>query len=76
MSLFLSPSISLSITPSVPGLFRFEVDYVLSEPSESWTGRRGRVEASMLTDFLVRPEGSKCLVCVCRPIAFTELAVG
>ncbi|XP_031431614.1 cytochrome b5 reductase 4 [Clupea harengus] len=55
---------------------RFEVDYVLSEPSESWTGRRGRVEASMLTDFLVRPEGSKCLVCVCGPIAFTELAVG
>ncbi|XP_076136697.1 cytochrome b5 reductase 4 isoform X4 [Alosa pseudoharengus] len=55
---------------------RFEVEYVLSEPSDSWTGRRGRVQASMLTDLLVRPEGSKCLVCVCGPTAFTELAVG
>ncbi|XP_041962291.1 cytochrome b5 reductase 4 isoform X2 [Alosa sapidissima] len=55
---------------------RFEVEYVLSEPSDSWTGRRGRVQTSMLTDLLVRPEGSKCLVCVCGPTAFTELAVG
>ncbi|XP_062395206.1 cytochrome b5 reductase 4 [Sardina pilchardus] len=55
---------------------RFEVEYVLSDPSDSWTGRRGRVQASMLTDFLVRPEGSKCLVCVCGPTAFTDLALG
>ncbi|XP_063055089.1 cytochrome b5 reductase 4 isoform X2 [Engraulis encrasicolus] len=54
---------------------RFEVEYVLSEPSDSWTGQRGRIQASMLTDFLVRPEDSKCLVCVCGPTAFTELAV-
>ncbi|KAL2085005.1 hypothetical protein ACEWY4_020523 [Coilia grayii] len=54
---------------------RFEVEYILSEASDSWTGRRGRIQASMLTDFLVQPEGSKCLVCVCGPTAFTELAV-
>ncbi|KAM9851616.1 cytochrome b5 reductase 4 isoform 2-T2 [Aulostomus maculatus] len=55
---------------------RFQVEYVLSEPSDSWSGRKGRVEESMLKDFLVRPDGSKCYVCVCGPAAFTELTVG
>uniref|UniRef100_A0A4W5Q5M7 Cytochrome b5 reductase 4 n=1 Tax=Hucho hucho TaxID=62062 RepID=A0A4W5Q5M7_9TELE len=55
---------------------RFQVEYILSEPCDGWTGRKGRVEASMLTDFLVRPEGSKVFVCVCGPSAFTELTVG
>ncbi|XP_034553928.1 cytochrome b5 reductase 4 [Notolabrus celidotus] len=55
---------------------RFQVEYVLSEPSESWTGRRGRVDESMLTDVLSRPDGSKCYVCVCGPSAFTELTIG
>uniref|UniRef100_A0A674AJ59 Cytochrome b5 reductase 4 n=1 Tax=Salmo trutta TaxID=8032 RepID=A0A674AJ59_SALTR len=55
---------------------RFQVEYILSEPCDEWTGRKGRVEASMLTDFLVRPEGSKVFVCVCGPSAFTELTVG
>ncbi|XP_038832890.1 cytochrome b5 reductase 4 isoform X2 [Salvelinus namaycush] len=55
---------------------RFQVEYILSEPCDGWTGRKGRVEASMLTDFLVRPEGSKVFVCVCGPSAFAELTVG
>uniref|UniRef100_A0A673VU26 Cytochrome b5 reductase 4 n=1 Tax=Salmo trutta TaxID=8032 RepID=A0A673VU26_SALTR len=55
---------------------RFQVEYILSEPCDGWTGRKGRVESSMLTDFLVRPEGSKVFVCVCGPSAFTELTVG
>uniref|UniRef100_A0A8C8MAP0 FAD-binding FR-type domain-containing protein n=1 Tax=Oncorhynchus tshawytscha TaxID=74940 RepID=A0A8C8MAP0_ONCTS len=55
---------------------RCVVEYILSEPCDSWTGRKGRFEASMLTDFLVRPEGSKVFVCVCGPSAFTELTVG
>ncbi|TKS81583.1 Cytochrome b5 reductase 4 [Collichthys lucidus] len=55
---------------------RFEVDYVLSEPGESWTGRKGRVDEGMLKDFLYRPDGSKCYVCVCGPTAFTELTIG
>ncbi|XP_044215213.1 cytochrome b5 reductase 4 isoform X1 [Thunnus albacares] len=55
---------------------RFQVEYVLSEPCESWTGRKGRVDESMLKDFLNRPDGSKCYVCVCGPTAFTELTTG
>ncbi|XP_030638341.1 cytochrome b5 reductase 4 [Chanos chanos] len=54
---------------------RFQVEFVLSEPSDLWTGRRGRVDASMLKDFLDKPEDSKCLVCVCGPTGFTELTV-
>ncbi|GLD48612.1 cytochrome b5 reductase 4 [Lates japonicus] len=54
---------------------RFQVEYVLSEPSEGWTGRKGRVDESMLQDFLNRPEGSKCYACVCGPTAFTELTI-
>ncbi|XP_028834775.1 cytochrome b5 reductase 4 isoform X2 [Denticeps clupeoides] len=54
---------------------RFEMENVLSEPSDLWSGRRGHIEESMLLNFLEQPEGSKCLVCVCGPVAFTELAV-
>uniref|UniRef100_A0A8D3AND5 Cytochrome b5 reductase 4 n=1 Tax=Scophthalmus maximus TaxID=52904 RepID=A0A8D3AND5_SCOMX len=55
---------------------RFQVEHVLSDPCESWSGRKGRVDESMLRDFLNRPEGSKCYVCVCGPTAFTELTIG
>ncbi|KAM4632690.1 cytochrome b5 reductase 4 isoform 2-T2 [Polymixia lowei] len=55
------------------GVERFEVEYVLSEPCDRWTGRKGRVQQSMLEDFLDRPEGSRCYVCVCGPAAFTEV---
>lgn len=54
----------------------FQVDHVLSEPSESWSGRRGRVDQSMLADFLLRPDGARCFVCVCGPTAFTQLTTG
>uniref|UniRef100_A0A671MZJ1 Cytochrome b5 reductase 4-like n=1 Tax=Sinocyclocheilus anshuiensis TaxID=1608454 RepID=A0A671MZJ1_9TELE len=54
---------------------RFEVEYVLSEPTDSWKGRRGRIDACMLQNFLERPEKARCLVCVCGPTRFTELAV-
>ncbi|XP_063735863.1 cytochrome b5 reductase 4 isoform X2 [Eleginops maclovinus] len=55
---------------------RFQVEYVLSAPYDGWSGRMGRVEESMLEDFLTRPEGSKCYVCVCGPTAFTEISIG
>ncbi|XP_054869587.1 cytochrome b5 reductase 4 isoform X3 [Amphiprion ocellaris] len=55
---------------------RFQVEYILSEPSESWTGRNGRVTESVLNEFLIRPQGSKCYVCTCGPTAFTELTTG
>ncbi|XP_068188492.1 cytochrome b5 reductase 4 [Antennarius striatus] len=53
----------------------FEVEHVLSEPCDSWGGRRGRVDEAMLKDVLNRPGGSQCYVCVCGPPAFTELIV-
>lgn len=55
---------------------RFQVEYVLSEPCESWTGRKGQADETMLKDFLNRPNSSKCYVCVCGPTAFTELTIG
>uniref|UniRef100_W5UKK7 Cytochrome b5 reductase 4 n=1 Tax=Ictalurus punctatus TaxID=7998 RepID=W5UKK7_ICTPU len=54
---------------------RFQVEHVLSEAADSWTGKRGRIDATMLQAFLERPGDSKCLVCVCGPTGFTELAV-
>ncbi|KAM4567636.1 cytochrome b5 reductase 4 [Fundulus diaphanus] len=55
---------------------RFQVEYILSEPSDSWSGRKGRVDEPTLSQVLIRPAGSRCYVCVCGPSAFTELATG
>lgn len=55
---------------------RFQVEHVLSEPSERWTGWSGPVNEPILTELLSRPDGSKCYVCVCGPAAFTELTLG
>ncbi|XP_077430750.1 cytochrome b5 reductase 4 [Vanacampus margaritifer] len=55
---------------------RFQVEHILSEPCETWTGRTGRMDESILLEFLSRPEGSKCYVCVCGPTVFTEQTVG
>lgn len=54
---------------------RFQVEHILSEPSDGWRGRKGRVDGTLLQDFLIRPDGSRCFVCVCGPTAFTELTV-
>lgn len=55
---------------------RFQVEYVLSEPGDSWEGRKGRVDETMLKDFINRPDDSKCYVCVCGPTAFNDLFIG
>uniref|UniRef100_A0A3Q2TMB8 Cytochrome b5 reductase 4 n=1 Tax=Fundulus heteroclitus TaxID=8078 RepID=A0A3Q2TMB8_FUNHE len=55
---------------------RFQVEYILSEPSDSWSGRKGRVDEATLSQLLTRPAGSRCYVCVCGPSAFTQLATG
>nr|XP_061804519.1 cytochrome b5 reductase 4-like isoform X2 [Nerophis lumbriciformis] len=55
---------------------RFQVEHILSEPCDSWAGRKGRVDEAVINDCLDRPDGSKCYVCVCGPTAFTELTVG
>lgn len=54
---------------------RFQVEHILSEPSDGWGGRTGRVDAGLLRDFLVTPEGSRSFACVCGPSAFTDLTV-
>lgn len=51
------------------------MEYFLSEPSDRWRGWKGRVDGTLLQEFLLRPDGSKCFVCVCGPTAFTELTV-
>ncbi|XP_059194252.1 cytochrome b5 reductase 4 [Centropristis striata] len=55
---------------------RFQVEYILSDPCNSWTGRKGQVDESVLNNFLNKPDGSKCYVCVCGPTAFTERTTG
>ncbi|XP_072317214.1 cytochrome b5 reductase 4 [Eucyclogobius newberryi] len=55
---------------------RFQVEYVLSEPCESWSGARGRVNESLLRGSVSKPDGSKRFACVCGPSAFTELTIG
>lgn len=67
-------SLMLTANPRVSPA-RFQVEYILSEPREGWGGRKGRVDGALLQDFLIRPDGSKCFVCVCGPTAFTELTV-
>lgn len=55
---------------------RFQVEYVLSEPGESWDGRRGHVDETLLRDSIQRPEDARCHVCVCGPTAFNDVAMG
>ncbi|XP_039476172.1 cytochrome b5 reductase 4 isoform X1 [Oreochromis aureus] len=55
---------------------RFQVEHVLSEPSERWTGWKGQVNEPILAEMLSKPDGSKSYVCVCGPAAFTELTLG
>lgn len=55
---------------------RFEVEYILSEACEGWSGRRGRVNEALLRETVSRQEGSKCYACVCGPNTFTEITIG
>ena len=40
-------------------LFRFHVSYILSKPSASWDGLRGRIDQSILNDFFSAKNISK-----------------
>ncbi|MBN3311108.1 NB5R4 reductase, partial [Amia calva] len=55
---------------------RFEVEFVLSEPSTEWDGKRGRIEMLLLSNFMSKTPDSKHFVCVCGPAPFTEQALG
>lgn len=59
--------------------FRFSVSHILSDPDADWTGPRGHVNISLLQDFLpkiVAESKHLCdyFICVCGPIAFTNLS--
>ncbi|CAL9705490.1 unnamed protein product [Knipowitschia caucasica] len=55
---------------------RFEVDYILSEPCENWSGERGRVSECLLREKIQKTDESKNFACLCGPNAFTELTIG
>ncbi|XP_068793771.1 cytochrome b5 reductase 4 isoform X2 [Struthio camelus] len=55
---------------------RFEVQFVLSEPTKDWVGKQGRISSSLLSGFMKRSrKDSKVLICICGPTAFTEQGV-
>ncbi|PIO35708.1 hypothetical protein AB205_0192690, partial [Aquarana catesbeiana] len=54
---------------------RFEIQFVLSEPSESWTGCKGQISTSLLSESIQRSkEDSTILICICGPNGFVEQA--
>ncbi|XP_038617333.1 cytochrome b5 reductase 4 [Tachyglossus aculeatus] len=55
---------------------RFEVEFILSEPHSGWSGRRGRMSLTLLSDGVKRSQdGSNVLICICGPAPFTELGM-
>uniref|UniRef100_S4RLN8 FAD-binding FR-type domain-containing protein n=1 Tax=Petromyzon marinus TaxID=7757 RepID=S4RLN8_PETMA len=59
---------------------RFQVHYVLSEVSDRWHGRIGRISRTLLSELLAPVssgvgERRRRLACVCGAAPFTELAV-
>lgn len=55
----------------------FTVEYILSQPSDSWKGLRGRVSTCILKDHLPSPGPSPdTLVYVCGPPGFMETVCG
>ncbi|XP_030054998.1 cytochrome b5 reductase 4 [Microcaecilia unicolor] len=55
---------------------RFEVQFILSEPTDDWTGKRGNISIPLLTEFLKRShEESRRLICICGPTTFTEQGI-
>lgn len=54
---------------------RFETQFVLSEPSDSWTGCKGQISTSLLSESIQRSkEDSTILICICGPNGFVEQA--
>ncbi|XP_072498819.1 cytochrome b5 reductase 4 isoform X3 [Notamacropus eugenii] len=55
---------------------RFEVEFILSEPTCEWTGKRGRISLPLLSEFIKRSlEDSRVLICICGPAPFTEQGI-
>ncbi|NXD26104.1 NB5R4 reductase, partial [Spelaeornis formosus] len=55
---------------------RFEVQFILSQPSKDWVGKQGKISTSLLSEFVKRSRrDSKVLICICGPAPFTEQGV-
>ncbi|NWT24640.1 NB5R4 reductase, partial [Cardinalis cardinalis] len=55
---------------------RFEVQFILSQPSKDWIGKQGKISPSLLSEFVKRSRrDSKVLICICGPAPFTEQGV-
>ncbi|XP_009069853.1 PREDICTED: cytochrome b5 reductase 4-like, partial [Acanthisitta chloris] len=55
---------------------RFEVQFILSQPTKDWVGKQGRISSSLLSEFVKRSrKASKMLICICGPTPFTEQGV-
>ncbi|NXW91284.1 NB5R4 reductase, partial [Alopecoenas beccarii] len=55
---------------------RFEVKFILSQPTKYWVGKQGKISSSLLSEFVKRSrKDSKVLICICGPTPFTEQGV-
>ncbi|KFP68580.1 Cytochrome b5 reductase 4, partial [Cariama cristata] len=55
---------------------RFEVQFILSQPTKGWVGKQGKISSSLLSEFVKRSrKDSKVLICICGPTPFTEQGV-
>ncbi|NXD61414.1 NB5R4 reductase, partial [Corvus moneduloides] len=55
---------------------RFEVQFILSQPTKDWVGRQGKISSSLLSELVKRSrKDSKVLICICGPSPFTEQGV-
>ncbi|NWW67997.1 NB5R4 reductase, partial [Ifrita kowaldi] len=55
---------------------RFEVQFILSQPTKDWVGKQGKISSSLLSELVKRSRrDSKVLICMCGPAPFTEQGV-
>ncbi|KAJ7417784.1 Cytochrome b5 reductase 4 [Pitangus sulphuratus] len=55
---------------------RFEVQFILSQPTKDWVGKQGKISLPLLSEFVKRSrKDSKVLICICGPTPFTEQGV-
>ncbi|NXH21687.1 NB5R4 reductase, partial [Bucco capensis] len=55
---------------------RFEVQFILSQPTKAWEGKEGKISSSLLSECVQRSrKDSQVLICICGPAPFTEQGV-
>ncbi|XP_063772985.1 cytochrome b5 reductase 4 [Pseudophryne corroboree] len=55
---------------------RFEAQFILSEPNDSWNGYKGQISAPLLSEAITRSKkDSKVLTCICGPNGFIDQGI-